>query len=133
MWFKKFIYVLLAVIISGVLSACKAPDAIIASRNLSAAADDFQIDRRIVFYNGVTDQYMLVIEGKCAIEVDASKNKLDVTCKTGENTFKKHFLGFSDNVTYVVEQIDPISVSTYHYKIVFKPQAVLPDVRMKVE
>jgi len=33
------------------LTAC-VPDAQIASKNLSKAADMFEIDRRVVFYNG---------------------------------------------------------------------------------
>ena len=56
-------------------------DAQVASRNLSHAADNFQLDRRIVFYNGVTGDYVLTIEGKCAFEA-VSERKVDVTCKT---------------------------------------------------
>ncbi|MCM2342943.1 MAG: hypothetical protein NDJ24_00105 [Alphaproteobacteria bacterium] len=106
-------------------------DAQVASENLSRAADNFEINRRIVFYNGITDTYMLTVEGRCSIEVDAPKNKLDVTCKTGPGAFKKHFLGKSDNVTYFVEQLDSADVSTYHYRVEFKPQSILPDVRVR--
>jgi hypothetical protein len=108
-------------------------DASIASRNLSEGADNFQINRRIVFYNGITDKYMLVVEGRCSIEVDPVKKKLDVTCKVGDTTYKKHFLGISDNVTYFVEQIDSAGVDTYHYKLVFKPESIIPDIRLKVQ
>ena len=38
-------------------------DATIASQNISKAADMFEIDRRIVFLNGITDTYLLSIEG----------------------------------------------------------------------
>lgn len=107
-------------------------DAQIASHNLSEAADNFQIHRRIVFYNGITDKYMLEIEGKCAIKVDSEKNKLDVTCKTGDGIYKKHFLGISDNVTYFVEQLESAGVDTYQYKVVFKPEVIIPDIRLKV-
>ena len=103
-------------------------DADIASRNLSQAADMFEIDRRIVFYNGITDTYMLTIEGRCSIQKDKADNQLEVTCKTGENGYKKHFLGISDNVTYFAEQLDTKDVSTYHHRVVFKPQAIIPDV-----
>lgn len=34
----------------------------------------------------------------------------------------------SDNVTYFVEQLDPASVDTYHYKVQFRPEELLPDV-----
>ena len=104
-------------------------DATIASQNISKAADMFEIDRRIVFLNGITDTYLLSIEGKCSIE--DQQNQLEVTCKTGPGAFKKHFLGLSDNVTYFAEQLDDASVSTYHYKVIFKPQSIIPDVDME--
>ena len=101
-------------------------DADIASSNLSTAADNFEIDRRIVFYNGITNDYMLSVEGLCSIK--DQHNQLEVTCKTGPETYKKHFLGLSDNVTYFAEQLEPKKVGTHHYRIVFKPQTIIPDV-----
>ena len=64
-------------------------DASIASRNISQAADNFEINRRIVFYNGITDAYMLTIEGRCSLDLTTPK-ALKVTCKTGEKEYKKH-------------------------------------------
>ena len=101
-------------------------DASVASYNVSKAADNFEVDRRIIFYNGITGEYMLNIEGKCSIEPRTSK--LSVTCLTGYNTFKKHYLGLSDNVTYFVEQLEPIKASKYHYRVTFKPQEIIPDI-----
>ena len=101
-------------------------DAKIASQNLSKAADNFEITRRIVFYNGITGEYMLSIEGKCAQE--PLDNRLAVTCKTGNKEYKKHFLGLSDNVTYFSEQIEAANVSVYHYRVTFKPQQILSDI-----
>lgn len=112
------------------LSAC-GDDAHIASRNLSKAADNFQIMRRVVFMNGITDNYMLEIVGLCSI-LD-QKKQLEVTCKTGQQAFKKHFLGLSDNVTYFVEQLKPRNVSTYHYRVTFKPQSIVPDFNLKID
>jgi hypothetical protein len=106
-------------------------DAIIASRNLSQAADNFQITRRIVFVNGMTDTYLLSIEGRCSFDVSTGR-KLDVTCKTGPNSYKKHSLGLSDNVTYFSEQLEGVDVSVYRYKVVFKPSAIIPDVNVKL-
>ena len=103
-------------------------DADVVSHNLSKAADQFEIDRRIVFYNGITGEYMLTIEGKCALGNNDPARELSVTCKTGPNAFKKHFLGLSDNVTYFAEQIEPAGVSTYRYRVIFKPQSIVPDV-----
>lgn len=113
-------------IMGTVLLAGGCTDARIASRNLSKASDMFEVDRRIVFYNGINGEYMLTIEGKCSIE--PSETKLEVTCKTGADEFKKHYLGLSDNVTYFAEQLDSVSVDTYRYKVIFKPEAIIPDV-----
>lgn len=103
-------------------------DADIASKNLSKAADNFEIDRRIVFYNGITGEYMLELVGKCSIGNYDKSGELSVTCKTGPQSYKKHFLGLSDNVTYFAEQIEGANVNTYHYRVTFKPQSILPDV-----
>ena len=104
-------------------------DADIASRNLSKAAENFEINRRVIFYNGITDTYMLTIEGRCAIE-DQHK-QLEVVCKINRNAYKKHFLGLSDNVTYFAEQLETADVSAYHYRVTFKPQTILPDVDLR--
>lgn len=112
------------------LAGCSS-DADVASKNLSNEADNFQVQRRIVFYNGITDKYMLEIIGKCSIEPDTGAKKLDVTCKLEDGSFKKHFLGLSDNVTYFVEQINPAIVGTDHYQVNFKPQSIIPDVRAR--
>jgi hypothetical protein len=114
------------------LSAC-VPDAQMASSNLSKAADMFEIERRIVFYNGITDSYMLTIEGRCSIRADGRDKQLEVTCKIGPEAFKKHFLGLSDNVTYFVEQLDVADVSVYHHRVVFKPQSLLFDADVNVD
>ena len=109
------------------LSGCE-DDASIASHNISKAADNFEINRRVVFYNGITDQYMLTIEGYCSIDADGLDNQLEVTCKVGDGEFKKHFLGLSDNVTYIAEQLDSAAVSDQSYRLVFKPQSLRPDI-----
>ena len=122
--------ILLSMMLTTSLFGCTR-DADVASRNLSAEADNFQLDRRIVFYNGITSEYILTIEGKCSFSVP-SENKVDVTCKTGEGIYKKHSLGISDNVTYFSEQLESKGVSVYHYKVDFKPQLIIPDVDFKV-
>jgi hypothetical protein len=121
----KMLGLLLAVV---GLAACDNNDADVASRNLSKAADMFEVDRRVVFYNGISGEYILTIEGRCSLGNHDSAGRLTVTCKTGPESYKKHFLGLSDNVTFFAEQIESKSVSVYHYRVVFKPQAIIPDV-----
>lgn len=126
---KKLI---LAVVAAATLAGC-VPDADVASRNLSKAADMFEIQRRVVFYNGITGEYILSVEGLCSLGNSDSAGRLSVTCKTGPNEFKKHFLGLSDNVTFFAEQIDSANVSVYHYRVVFKPQSIIPDIDLNVD
>lgn len=106
------------------LTSCSS-QATVASDNLSKAADQFEIDRRIVFVNGITDTYLMTIEGKCSIEDEG--NQLEVTCKVGDDKFKKHFLGLSDNVSYFVEQVEGESVSAYRYRVIFRPETIVPE------
>jgi hypothetical protein len=125
---KKLFLLMIVVIVF--LTGCSS-DADVASQNLSQAADMFKVDRRIVFYNGITGDYILVIEGKCSLGNYDSAGELSVTCKTGDNAYKKHFLGLSDNVTYFAEQIDSESVSVYNYKVIFKPESIIPDIDLE--
>ena len=117
---------ILAILALAFLIGCT-DDARIASQNLSKAADNFEVTRRIVFYNGITDKYILVIEGRCSI-YDDGMGQLEVVCKTSSRDYSKHFLGLSDNVTYFAEQLETVDVSVYHHRITFKPQAILPDI-----
>ena len=102
-----------------------ADDATVASRNVSKAADNFEVQRRVVFMNGITDNYLLEILGRCSIEDQV--NQLEVICKIGPGAYKKHFLGLSDNVTYFIEQLEAVEASAYHYRVTFKPQVIIPD------
>lgn len=120
---------LTAAVFATSLSLAGCTDADVASRNLSQDADNFKINRRVVFFNGITDTYLLSIEGYCSI-TDEGK-QLEVTCKTGQDAYKKHFLGLSDNVSYFVEQVDPAAVDVYHYKVTFKPEVIIPDIDLR--
>ena len=118
---------IVTLVAAAVLAGCSA-DADVASRNLSKAADMFEINRRVVFYNGITGEYMLTIEGLCSLGNHDATGQLSITCKTGPVSYKKHFLGLSDNVTYFVEQMEQAQASVYHYRVVFKPQSIVPDI-----
>lgn len=126
---KKKIAITLAAIGGLALAGCS--DAETASHNLSKDSDNFKVVRKIVFFNGITDKYLLSIEGRCSIYKDGEDNQLEVTCKTGEDEYKKHFLGLSDNVTYFVEQVDGKNVSVDHYKVIFKPSVIVPDIEKR--
>ena len=122
---------LLSVMAAAVLAGCSS-DADVASYNLSKSADQFEVTRRVVFYNGITGDYMLTIEGLCSLGNNDKSGQLSITCKTGPAMYKKHFLGLSHNVTYFVEQLDPKAASVYHYRVLFKPATIIPDVEVKL-
>ena len=125
---KKILIMILALAVVSIFGCSS--DADIASRNLSKAAEQFEINRRIVFVNVMQDTYILLIEGLCSMEDKG--HKIAVTCKTGPGEFKKHQLGRTETVTYFSEQLEASNVSTYHYKVIFKPQSILPDIDLKV-
>lgn len=110
------------------IAGCNQAD--IASNNISKAADQFEVLRRVVFYNGINGEYMLTIEGFCSLGNFDAERELTVTCKVGGG-YKKSFLGLSDNVTYFVEQLDPANVSVDHYRVVFKPSIIIPDIEIR--
>lgn len=127
---KKNFMALILLVILGIMGCT---DAEVASRNISVAADNFQIERRIVFINTWTDTYLLSITGLCSIKSASDTTGtggVAVTCKVGANEFKKHYLGLNGNVSYFSEQIGPAQVGVYHYKVVFKPSVIIPDVEL---
>ena len=129
---RQIIVTMLAVLFAvwGALtvSAC-ADDATVVSDNLSEAADNFEVDRRVVFFNGITDTYLLEIEGRCSIVDEGTQ--LEVTCKVSDDEYKKHFLGLSDNVSYFVEQMESVEADPYHYRVTFKPEVIVPDIDLR--
>ena len=128
---KNLFMVVMCFVIMGFIFGCT--DADIASTNLSKAADQFEINRRVVFYNGITGDYILSIEGRCSIKSDNRDNQLELTCKTGNGIYKKHYLGLSDNVTYFAEQIEDVGVDVYHYRVIFKPQSIVPNIDVNIK
>ena len=106
-----------------VLGACTAKDTV--SQNISRDADEFRVVRRVIFYNSITDTYMMEMTGNIAIDIDR-KGVLEVIAKIGPDEYQKHYLGLSDNVTYTVEQIGTVDASEYRYKMIFKPESIIP-------
>lgn len=118
-----------------ILAACGKSKADTAAHNISVEAEQFKVPRRIVAINGITDKYIMEVTGYCSIETFDSglAGAAAVTClvghdKKGNDLFKKSYVYLSDNVTFVVQQIDPINVSVNHYTLLFRPQTIIPDI-----
>lgn len=119
--------VLLSLVVASLtMTACNQNDAAYVSKNISTDADNFKVMRRVVFMNSFTNDVLLTLEGNCSITKDSADNQLEAVCKHGASDYKKHFLGLSDNTPYLVEQLDAIPSDPYHFKIVFKPQSLVP-------
>lgn len=103
----------------------------VASANVSFAAHNFEVNRRAVFYNGITGEYILSIEGLLSAKTE--DGRLAIIVKTGPDSYKKHYLGLSDNVTYFVEQLESSKVDPFHYKVVFRPQTIVPDIDLQIK
>lgn len=127
---KKVITGLLGLLLVFAVMGCDRP-ADVVSRNISLEADNFNVLRRVVFINGITDQYLMSIEGFCSLGNDRSDWEISITCKVGGTEYKKHFLGLSDNVTYFVEQLESANVDPNHYKVIFRPSVLIPSLEVK--
>lgn len=126
---KKLYSFLAAGLIALSLTACD--DSEVATRNIIKAADNFEVNRRIVFYNGITDTYMLEIEGRCSIDLNQNNTAFNVICDVGNGNYKRHTLVLSDNVTAFVEQIEPNKVSKNFYRVTFKPSTIIPNIDVR--
>ena len=120
------ILLLLLIVVTSITTFTSCEDSVVASQNISKAAHQFEIYRRVVFYNGITNEYILQIEGYCSVVNEGSQ--LSVIIKTENGEFLKHYLGLSDNVTYFAEQMEAKKVSTQHYRVIFKPSVIIPNI-----
>jgi hypothetical protein len=126
----KRIFMVLFILIFCVSFFIGCSDAEVASSNISKSADQFEIYRRIVFYNGITDSYILMVTGYCSVLRDTDGD-INVIVKIAPGIFLKHMLGPSDNVTWFAEQIEPSQVSTAQYRVIFKPSVIIPVIDLE--
>ena len=91
------------------------------SYNVSQEAENFNVIRRLTVINARSDKPTFELIGQFSIEVDSDDNQLEVICETGKGEYKKHFIGLSDNVTYVIEDITGADVDKYHYTLTYNP------------
>ena len=98
------------------------------SKNISKEANEFHVKRRITFINLRSNEYLFTIIGNCSIKggLDDENHELSVICRTGDNSYQKHFLYLANETTYVIEQLEYSDVSRYDYEIIFRPEAILP-------
>ena len=122
---KKFAKVMFLVMGFTLLVGC-GNEADRVSYNLSREADNFNDIRQIRVINCLQGDVLFQMTGKMSITADVSDNQLEVVVEDENGEYKKHFIGLSDNVTYVVEDITAGDVEKYKYTLNFNPKMWLP-------
>lgn len=122
---KKFFTIMLMVFMLGCLSGCST-EAERVSYNISQQADNFNTVRQITVINCLQGDVVFQMTGKMSINADVADNQLEVTVEDEYGRYKKHFIGLSDNVTYVVEDITDGDVDKYKYTLNFNPKMWIP-------
>lgn len=123
---KKFVCILMVMVTLFALTACGDTQANRVSYNLSQEADNFNNIRQVTVINCLQGDVLFQMTGKISITADTADNQLEIIVEDENGDYKKHFIGLSDNVTYVVEDITAGDVSNYKYTLNFNPKMWLP-------
>ena len=96
------------------------------SQNLSQEADNFNVVRQLTVINCIQGDTIFQMTGKMSIKADKEDHQLEVTVENSDGSYQKHFVGLSDNVTYVVEQKNYKNVDKYQYSLNYNPKMWIP-------
>lgn len=121
---KSAVFAVTLAALAGSLCGCTQANKV--SYNLSQDADNFNSIRQITVINCLQGDVLFQMTGKCSITADTEDNQLEIIVEDENGNYKKHFIGLSDNVTYVVEDITGSNVEKYHYTLNFNPKMWLP-------
>ena len=121
---KKSICLFIILVLCAGLIGCSQADRV--SRNLSKEADSFNVVRQLTVINCLEGDVLLQMTGKMSIYADTSDNQLEVIVENENGSYNKHFVGLSDNVTYVIEDLDAKNVEKYKYTLNFNPKMWIP-------
>lgn len=121
---KKLLLITLIATLLFIFTGCTEADRV--SSNLSKEADSFNVVRQLTVINCIEGDVLFQMTGKMSIKADTTDNQLEVIVENENGLYKKHFIGLSDNVTYVVEDLDIINVSKYKYTLNYNPKMWIP-------
>ena len=122
---KKKLLALAIVIFSAVLMvSCSKADRV--SHNLSREADELNITRRVTVINGITNQIIFQATGQMSIEYVEERKQLNIIALGENGEYKKHIVGISDNVSYMVEDITGMKGVDTKYRLYFNPDMIVP-------
>ena len=120
---KKIILITLTV---GILLTGCDTEANKVSYNLSQEAENFNVVRQLTVINCLGGDVLFQMTGKMSITADTDDNQLEIIVEDENGLYQKHFVGLSDNVTYVVEDIGLNNVSKYKYTLNYNPKMWIP-------
>lgn len=121
---KKIAALASCVLIAVTLVGCTQAER--ASYNLSKEADNFNDVRRLTVINCLQGDVLFQMEGRMSITADVKDNQLEIIVENGEDDYSKHFVGLSDNVTYVIEDVEGADVENTKYTLNFNPEMWIP-------
>jgi hypothetical protein len=122
---RKLILLVAAIAMAATLCSC-GREASKVSYNLSMEADNFNDVRQVTVMNCIQGDVLFQMTGKMSITADTEDNQLEIIVEDENGEYKKHFIGLSDNVTYVVEDITTGDVEKYKYTLNFNPNMWIP-------
>ena len=122
---KKLIVFISLLGIGITLGACRESDKV--SYNVSQEADNFNVVRQLTVMNCIQGDVLFQMTGKMSITADTEDNQLEIIVEDG-GAYVKQFVGLSDNVTYVIEDLNlgANAVSKYKYTLNFNPNMWIP-------
>lgn len=109
------------------VTGCMRTQAQKVSYNLSQEAENFNIVRQLTVINCIEGDVLFQMTGRMSITADTADNQLEIIVEN-DDTYVKHFVGLSDNVTYVVEDLNlgANDVEKYKYTLNFNPKMWVP-------
>lgn len=121
---KKLLAVTVSLMAVLALAGCDKSDKV--SHNLSKEANNFNSTRQLTVINAIQGDTLFQMTGRMSIQADSSDNQLEVVVEEKEGKYKKHFIGLSDNVTYIVEDVTGKVTDPYNYTLNFNPKMTIP-------
>lgn len=126
--FVKIIAIICALCIALTMTGCRKSHRV--AWNVSREADNFGVTRKLTVLNVRSDKVLLEMTGTFSIANNAA-NELEIICKVGDDTYKKHFVYLNEWTVYTVEDVSGADVDPYKYEIDFYPQ-MLPLTDMDI-
>lgn len=121
---RKIIALVMVLVLAISMAGCTEAEKV--SYNLSQEADNFNEIRQITVINCIQGDVLFQMTGKMSIYADSTDNQLEIVVEDENGTYKKHFIGLSNNVTYVIEDVTAEMVDKYKYTLRFNPKMWAP-------